>query len=387
MSNEQYADIWKLFCAKLADAGDVLTRPGTPSDPLDQAEGLRYLSRLTRTALNMIVDSGDPDFPRIFMMCDDTLKIGADNPDNIYQQFVVRGDREYRLWGKRGTVPYLSLGSKANRYAIDGTMASTGELEFADVKLEKDGSFEIFISKKRNGAKNWLSMSDDTSLVIIRQTFEDKATQIPATFNVERTSPGPEHPKPLTPEEIKQKLFQTVAWVHGTAKTFCTWSEDFKTQPNKIYEASQQRWQRAGGDIKIWYGHAYYDLKPDEAWVIRTKVPKNRFWNFQLDNWWMESLDYSHRKIWINGSQAKYEKDGSVVLVCAARDPGFGNWLDIADHPRGTALWRWVEAEDTPTPQCEVIKLPAAAPKKKSAAKAPAKAATPAKKKKATEPA
>mgnify|MGYP003513217856 FL=1 len=115
MANEQYADIWREFCAKLADAGDILTRPGSPSDPQDQAEGLRYLSRLTRTALNMIVDSGDPDFPRIFMMCDDTLKIGADNPDNIYQQFVVRGDREYRLWGNRGTVNYLSLGSKANR--------------------------------------------------------------------------------------------------------------------------------------------------------------------------------------------------------------------------------------------------------------------------------
>jgi hypothetical protein len=358
MANEQYAEIWREFCAKLADASDILTRPGTPSDPQDQAEGLRYLSRLTRTALNMIVDSGDPDFPRIFMMCDDTLKIGADNPDNIYQQFVVRGDREYRLWGHRGTVNYLSLGSKANRYAVDGTMASTGELEFSDVQLEADGSFEIFISKERKGAKNWLSLSDDTSLVIIRQTFGSKLTETPATFNVERVSAGPQFPAQLTIDDIKAKLFNTVAWVHGTAKTFCVWSEDFKTQPNRIYEESQQRWYKAGGDVKIWYGHAYYDLQPDEAWVIRTKVPKHRFWNFQLDNWWMESLDYAHRKIWINGTQAKYEPDGSVVVVCAARDPGFGNWLDIAEHPRGTALWRWVEGEETPTPEYEIIKLP-----------------------------
>src|SRR6185369_7468219 len=107
----------------------------------DQAEGLRYLSRLTRTALNMLVDSSDPDFPRIFRMTDDKIKIGADNPDNIYQHVVVAGDRDYRIWGRRGTVPYLSLGTKANRYAVDGTMVSTGEIEFAEVQLEPDGGF------------------------------------------------------------------------------------------------------------------------------------------------------------------------------------------------------------------------------------------------------
>src|SRR5687768_9574537 len=137
---EKLSEAWRQFCADLAEAGAVLDRG--PATALDQAEGLRYLSRLTRTALNMLVDSNDPDFPRVFMLCDDKLKIGADNPDNIYQQFCVRGDRRYRVTGTHGTVPYLSLGSKANRYAIDGTMASTREIEIAEVALEPDGSFE-----------------------------------------------------------------------------------------------------------------------------------------------------------------------------------------------------------------------------------------------------
>jgi len=115
--------VWRDFCEKLGQAGEILDRPSAPGTDIDQAEGLRYLSRLTRTALNMLVDSSDPDFPRIFLLTDDTIKIGADNPDNLYQQIVVRGDREYRITGKRNSVPYFSIGSKANRYAIDGTMA------------------------------------------------------------------------------------------------------------------------------------------------------------------------------------------------------------------------------------------------------------------------
>jgi hypothetical protein len=353
--NPRLATAWREFCQDLAKAGEILLRPEAPDDPLDQAEGLRYLSRLTRTALNMCVDSSDVDFPRIFCLTDDAIKIGADNPDNIYQQAVVAGDRAYRIWGQPGTVPYLSIGSKANRYAIDGTMASTGEIEFADVVLEPDGSFEIIASREPQG-RNWLPMAADTSLLIIRQTFEDKAAQLPAEVRIECIS-RPPAPAPLTPDRIVAQLRQSAAWVAGTANTFANWSEWFKGSPNRIYEADQEIWYAAGGDPKIWYGPAYFELAPGEAWVLEVTPPSCRMWNFQLDNWWMESLDHVHQKIWINSAQAKVEANGSVMVVCADHDPGFGNWVDLAGHRRGTALWRWIEAADHPVPACKVVKL------------------------------
>ncbi|EZP74129.1 hypothetical protein BV96_00217 [Sphingomonas paucimobilis] len=349
--------VWRDFCEQLAQAGDILDRPSAPGTPIDQAEGLRYLSRLTRTALNMLVDSADPDFPRIFLLTDDTIKIGADNPDNLYQQVVVRGDRDYRIWGKRNTVPYLSIGSKANRYAIDGTMASTGEIEFADVELGPDGSFEIIVSKTEKPG-NWLPMADDTTLLIIRQTFNDKSKEEAAEVHIERISDGPELPAILTPQAIEAQLKGSAAWVRGTANTFADWSEWFMQEPNRIYQGKDQSvFYRAGGDPKIWYGHLYYDLAPGEALVIEAKPPKCRFWNFQLDNWWMESMDHVNRKVWVNGAQAKYEEDGSVIVVCADSDPGYGNWIDLSGHRSGTALWRWIEADEHPVPQARVVKL------------------------------
>lgn len=349
--------VWRDFCEQLAQAGDILDRPSAPGTPIDQAEGLRYLSRLTRTALNMLVDSADPDFPRIFLLTDDTIKIGADNPDNLYQQVVVRGDRDYRIWGKRNTVPYLSIGSKANRYAIDGTMASTGEIEFADVELGPDGSFEIIVSKTEKPG-NWLPMADDTTLLIIRQTFNDKSKEEAAEVHIERISDGPELPAILTPQAIEAQLKGSAAWVRGTANTFADWSEWFMQEPNRIYQGKDQSvFYRAGGDPKIWYGHLYYDLAPGEALVIEAKPPKCRFWNFQLDNWWMESMDHVNRKVWVNGAQAKYEEDGSVIVICADSDPGYGNWIDLSGHRSGTALWRWIEADEHPVPQARVVKL------------------------------
>lgn len=348
--------VWREFCATVAEAGEVLLRPAAPRTALDQAEGVRYLSRLTRTALNMLVDSADPDFPRLFQLTDDAIKIGADNPDNIYQQAVVRGDRDYRISGTRGTAPYLSIGSKANRYAIDGTMVSTGEVELDALEVDADGSFEIVASMTPKPG-NWLPMATDTSLLIIRQTFRDRDAQVPASVKVERIGAGPSLPATLTPERITAQLGAAAQWVRGTANTFADWSEWFMTQPNRIYDGDQAVFQRAGGDPKIWYGHLYYRLAPGEALVLEAMPPACRFWNFQLDNWWMESLDHLHRKVWVNGDQARYEPDGSVVIVCADRDPGFGNWIDLASHRAGTALWRWIEAESFPVPQCRVVKL------------------------------
>jgi len=350
------AGVWRNFCAKLAEAGDVLLRAEAPATPLDQAEGVRYLSRLTRTALNMLVDSSDPDFPRLFMLTDDKLKIGADNPDNIYEQAVISPARDYRIYGRCNTVPYLSFGTKANRYAIDGTMASTGEIELGGMHVEADGSFEIIVSQNPRPG-NWLSMAGDTSLLIVRQTFDDKTTQRPAEVRIERISEGPAVPALLTPAAIESQLNSAAAWVRGTANTFANWSQWFQAQPNRIYDGDQAVFQRAGGDPKIWYGHAYFDLAEGEAWVLDVMPPKCRMWNFQLDNWWMESLDHVHQKVWVNGHQAKYEADGSIRIVCADKDPGFGNWIDLAGHRRGTALWRWIEAEIHPVPQCSVTKL------------------------------
>ena len=48
----------------------------------------------------------------------------------------------------------------------------------------------------------------------------------------------------------------------------------------------------AGGDPNICYYHSYWQLGSEEDLVIEVTPPDCDSWNFQLDNNWMESLDY-----------------------------------------------------------------------------------------------
>jgi len=91
--------------------------------------------------------------------------------------------------------------------------------------------------------------------------------------------------------------------------------------------------------------------------VIEATPPECEHWNFQLNNYWMESLDYRYYPIHVNKHTAKYRPDGSVQVVVAAHDKGFDNWIDTVGHEEGTMLWRWVRANEHPQPQTRVVKL------------------------------
>lgn len=347
--------VWTEFCAELAQARAVLIRPDAPRDALSQAEAVRYLSRLTRVALEAIVELSDPDFPRLFQMSNDIIKIGGDNPDTCYWNAAIAGDRTYRIRGTRGSVPYLSFGTKANRFATDGGMVSTGELDDARMHFEPDGSFDIIVSRDRQGG-NWLPSTHDTSFLLVRQTFYDKARETPASISIECLD-RPARPAPLQPGTIREQLRRAAAFVRVTAQSFAGWTEMFMARPNELLPWDQGIFQKVGGDPNIHYLHAYWELAADEAWIIETPVPNCRFWNFVLQNWWMELGDYRHiPEAWTNGTKARLTPDGKLVIVVAAQDAGAGNWISTMSHRRGTALLRWITAETHPTPTCSVVK-------------------------------
>ena len=100
---------WNEFCETLKAAGAALVHGDAPRDGFSQAEGYRYLTRLTRAGLEAFVEYSDPAFPVLRRMVHETVKMGADNPDNYYQNAQITGDYEYRITGHRGTVHRLGF--------------------------------------------------------------------------------------------------------------------------------------------------------------------------------------------------------------------------------------------------------------------------------------
>jgi len=350
-------ELWHRFCEELKTAGDLVMETGVPDDPLTRAEGYRYLTRLLRAGLDSFVESADPRYPRFFQLANETIKIGNDNPDNIYHNANLDGRLDYRIRGNRGTVNYLSFGTKAGSYATTGTMEPTGQLEGDDLVTNAQGDFEVILSSKKK-PDNWLPMQPDTQSLIVRQTFNDRRREIPANYTIECLNP--DTPARFEPTEFAQQLVKSTGFVKQTSGMFKAWMDNYSKHINQLPPDDQARCQRAGGDAAIFYLQSYWQLAADEALLIHApEVPNCATWNFQLSNYWMESLDYRNYCISVNKHTATYNKDGSVTVVVAHQDPGAANpnWLTTEGHSEGGMLWRWVEADAHPPVDCRVVKF------------------------------
>ncbi len=356
-SDERIMDgkAWAEFCDRLKSAGEVILREASPHDAFDRAEGFRYLSRLVRVALESHIEYADPKAPAFRRPSHETVKIGADNPDNYYQSAVLSGAYEYRIQGSRNTVHYLGFGTYAGSYGSDGRMGQSGYLEGDDLEIDSEGHFEILLSTRKPDKGNWLPMESDTSLLIVRQTFEDRKTETIADLEIERIG-ADDHPDPVTPAFIDEGLQAASRYVVGTASLFTDWSEGFAKHKNEMRELDPAVAAAAHGDPNICYFHGYWELAEDEALLIEVTPPKCDYWNFQLNNHWMESLDYRFHSIDVNHHGANVEANGSVRIVISSEPAARGNWIDTANHQRGTMCLRWIRADHHPVPQCRVVK-------------------------------
>jgi len=186
--------------------------------------------------------------------------------------------------------------------------------------------------------------------------YLDRETETPADLRIERIG-GASRPAPVTPELVDKGLASAAGLVVGCSNLFSGWAQGFEKHVNELPHFDDSVSMGAGGDPNICYYHSYWQLEPAEALVIEVTPPECDYWNFQLNNHWMESLDYRYFKIWVNKRSARLREDGSVRVVVAHQDPGVDNWIDPCGHDRGTMCWRWIRAAEHPQPRTRVVKV------------------------------
>ncbi len=348
---------WEEFCDVLKAAGEIVLDDDNPSDPQTRAEGFRYLTRLIRGGLEAFVEYADPKAPVLRRMVHETVKMGSDNPDNHYLNAAISGQHTYRLHGHRGSAHWLEFATQKGSYGESRGLPPTGHLDAGDMHIEPDGSFELIISCDDPGdGRNWLPMEPDSGMLIVRQSVLDRSTEQLADLHLERIG-GDGLPSPIDPAELAKGLQKASTLVAGAASIFVEWVDDMQAHVNQLPRFDQATSDAMGGVPHITYHHSYWRLGDGEALVITAMPPACDHWNFQLDNHWMESLDYRYFRIHINSKTAVTEPDGSIRIIVAHEDPGHPNWIQTVGHHFGAMSFRWVRSEDPDPvePTCEVV--------------------------------
>ena len=235
----------------------------------------------------------------------------------------MRDDVTYRVSGKLGNAPFLSL------EFFDG-IRQTGSLLARHLDVRPDGRFEVlFGPKDRPG--NWLRVVPGTSYLLTREFFGDWETAEPAVLEIEALDASPGDWPVMSADRVAKELEAIGAWLVETVRMFGGMQS---TSIRDFANAFKPQAVRADSDLPTIY-HAFWDLAPGECLLIETPAPRADYWGFQLSNSVWNTLDFANRQTSLNNAQGRIDPDGMLRLVVAATDPGAPNWLDTMGHRQG----------------------------------------------------
>lgn len=418
-TRQQLRDAWNGMIAEFERARDAIDQPQylpAPGNDRNLAEGYRYLLGFVHGAIERAFHS-DVDHPFIRHVLQIVNKATIDNADAIYFHTQIDGRQSYRVRGIAGDhghwrgQPRPAVGRLAPQYLIfevsqgplagdtgslaelrPGVKTQTGRLDSSEIEVGPDGRFEILLAPSRPDGYSGnfiathrsIDRADPTGATTGpdryadhlsgRQLFYDWMREDAVALTIEPLDHAGEPTAPYTPARATEELARCGKLVSGQMHF---WNQFYtilletygkreggggpdpseRFMPRNAFNAPNAAARETGGGQSTnIYAGGVYELEPDEALVIESRLQvEPQYIGFHLSNLWGESHDFANHQSSLNGMQMERDGDGVLRWVVAHRDPGVPNWLDTTGHREGYLVPRWAYSTTPPKEQWPTI--------------------------------
>jgi hypothetical protein len=269
-----------------------------------------------------------------------------DNPDNIYRSIPIDGAAKYEIRGRvvspgpaqETFVLHAERSGATKDQKVKTQEDESGSVSLENLKLGPDGSFTITVDNSpANGRLNHIQSQPEVrdGYILVRDTLADWSRENPVKLEVRRLS-GP----PVRPPPTEAQLAERAAALTATTGPYwLAWAH--KVMLDRPVNTFTHEVSRVTGWGFIKCG--WYNLKDDEALVIRLDRRQAAYLGFQLSDVWGQGQapEYIEKTGSLNGSQALPNADGTYTYVIAVADPAVHNWLDPSGLHAGTFCARW----------------------------------------------
>jgi hypothetical protein len=292
----------------------------------------------------------DPANPQLINAQYSPWNWGHSNPDTLYLSAQIDDAHDYRVYGKLGTVAETTFGM----YTGSFDQSKAVKVRTQDLRVEADGSFEIFFTHERHG-DNWFQVPDGVRSMGTYQTYENWDTQAKGTIRIECLNPG----APAGPRSVTDAAEQFDRAVDEARELFTMWARDI---PERVFRnlpvnTSLTPMQPPAAMAGAWFSPIPWRLEDGEALVIDYTIPDDcTYTGICLTNQWSQMFDIESRQTSLNLAQTRV--DGNHVrILLAAEDVGIANWLDARGYRGGLATWRASAPEAPAAPEVTKIAI------------------------------
>lgn len=363
-------DAWHEFCDRLKAAGDLVFKDTSPANPLQRADGFRYLTQNLSQAFDLALETKDTRYPAIHAFCAPDRKLGGDNADFVYLQAWIDGSSVYKITGRRGTARFVNFtvqGPRPERDVYYGTdhpnlhepFGDTPEANLTgdDLVTEWDGSFVLYVGGPQRGP-NWLPTTPGSRKLFLRQGF-DSWDEESAEFRIERIDMDRPRPVP-TPQVMVDSMGWAGEFLSGA---MAEWPDreleigarfgegEINVMPPPRFAGTAEQRDRHRGRLIV---TMRWRLAVDEALVV-TFDAADSFWMLTNMGAFWNSMDYLYRPVSYTPSRTAVDGDGRVRLVMTHADPGYHNWIDTQGFEEGYLTFRNIGSREFPPIETTVV--------------------------------
>ena len=365
-------EAWVRFCDQLKEAGDLVFKDTSPANPLQRADGFRFLTQALGQAFDLALETKDTRYPAVHAFCAPDRKLGGDNAEFVYLQAWIDGQSVYKITGNKGTARFMNFtvqGPRPEKDAYYGADIPSLHEPFGDtpeanifghqLKCEWDGSFVLWIGGPKR-EPNWLPTTPGSRKLFMRQGF-DSWDEVSAQFRIERVDMDTPRPVP-TPEIIMESVRWAGDFIVGAMNDwpefmlkagFEVAEKDINRFPSGALAGEPEQRDSQRGRLVT---HMRWRLAPDEAMIVEFDRTDGFWMITNMGSFW-NSMDYLYRPVSATPSRTAVDRDGRIRLIMSHADPGYHNWLDTQGFPEGYLSYRIVLAREAPPIATRVVKM------------------------------
>ena len=321
-----------------------------------------YVRQWAQYDLDFQLASADPQHP-VLLRDPDPLSVAGSNPpqrsgiyspDNISYIALVNPADRYTIKATRGNSADLSY-QVISGFPGNGTTGNpTTTLLKNQIQIGPGGRYTIAVGGPAQPA-NWLPMVPSTTIVTIREAFNNWADAVPdrVSISLDGQSGGP-------PARISQAALIGALDAASTALTVqaaywtTLWGSLLSSLPANVIRTPSPTQGGLGGQLS---SLSRFDLQADQALVVTVGKSAAAYQGFEAADAFGQTLPAASHPSSLNATQAQLGQDGVFHFVVAARDPGVPNWIDTEGATEGFLFLRWqglpgpLPAGDVPTAQ------------------------------------
>lgn len=358
MNEPDPVEAWQRFCERLAALGPELMSGAYPTSPRDLTDGIRHLATQAAGWTNWAVGHADPRTPAFFRQNDLVMRWGGPNVDQVTRRARIEPSGVYRITGQMGSCEDFICTLKSGDMHMEH-YGIAREVMASELGYGPGDEVSLTISAEPGEAPeggNWLQLPPEATMVNLREYYWDWRPQAPALFTIERLDTQGVASGPVTSAQLAASLDEAATLVESSLRYWNQWVEGERAEVavNTFGPAAGS----AGGSSRIRYSFGFFDLAPDEAWLIDIDPAGADFSDIQLYSLgWFESLDFANRTTSLNHTQLTRSGDGMVRVVVSGIDPGVPNWLDTEGRPQAMVTQRWIRCPGEPRITARVVPL------------------------------